>query len=457
MPRITILGAGISGLATAWFLKQRLGSQISLMIIEKNPRAGGWIQTLQTDGFLFEQGPRSCRTRGGEDTLTLIEALGLQEQVIHPHPDAKTRYLFDGQQLRRLPQHLWEVPFNSLTRGWLKALWRDGVMPRRQAEDECIHAFFSRRLGISWTENLIDPFVSGIYAGNCQRLSLKSCFPLLDQWERQAGSLLFGAWRHRSIAKEQSPFVQKMRRFPLFSFREGMETLPRTLTHHLQDCLSLGQAVKCLNLKKGKIEIELEQGQCLVPHHVISTLPIPALRSLLAAYPSVATKLDQLPYASLAVINIGFTQPVLPHKGFGYLIPSRCGMQVLGCVWDSCIFPQQNQKNQTRLTLMMGGSHHPEIEVMSEAELIECALQVLRQHLNIQADPQIIQIKRAHQAIPQFEVGHSIWKQEVQEAIYRLCPHLTLSGNAWTGVSLNDCIAQAHHLAERIALQTSNS
>lgn len=452
MLRIAILGAGISGLATGWFLKQFLGSQIELTMIEKSLRPGGWIETVQKDGFLFEQGPRSCRTKGwGQETLALIETLGLQDQVITPHADAKSRYIYQEHGLQCLPRSVWEIPFNPLMKGWLKVLWRDWRMPKRLDADESIYAFFSRRLGKAWTENLIDPFVSGIYAGDCSRLSLKSCFSLFDEWEQQQSSLLRGALRHRaSVLVDQTPFIQKMRQFPMFSFQEGMETLPRALAHALKDHLLLGQTVNCLKFEDKKIIIQFSEGQSLEVDHLISTIPTFAFMPLIKDCRSLATKLAKLSYATVTSINVGFNQPVLPYKGFGYLVPSRYQLQVLGCVWDSSVFPQQNRENQTRLTIMMGGSRHSEVNLMSEAEIIEQAQQVLNKHLGIKAHPKVIQIKKAHQAIPQFEVGHTEWKQEIQELMQEI-PQLTLSGSAWTGVAINDCIAKARQLAQSIA------
>lgn len=448
LSHVAILGAGISGLATAWFLKQLAGSRIKITLIEKSQRPGGWIQTLQKEGFLFEQGPRSCRTKGiGQETLALIEALNLQDQVILPHRDSNNRYLYDGQRLQRLPKRLWEVPFHPLTRNCLKAMWRDWRMPKRQEEDESIHSFFSRRLGTAWTENLVDPFVSGIYAGDCRRLSLKSCFPLFDQWEQQQGSLLRGAWFDCPVAIEKNPFVQKMQSFSMFSFRDGMETLPRALARELKSDLLLGKTVKGLNFDAQHAYIELEHGEQLVVDHVISTLSTDCLAALFPVHSSLATALGALRYASVTVINLGFQQEVLPLKGFGYLVPSQVGLQVLGCVWDSSVFPQHNLGNQTRLTVMMGGMCHPEVEHMSDDALIEQALIVSRQHLKIRIDPRVIQIKKAHHAIPQFEVGYSIWKNEIQEFLRSHYPRLTVSGSAWSGVSINDCIAQGRHTA----------
>ena len=149
---------------------------------------------------------------------------------------------------------------------------------------------------------------------------------------------------------------------------------------------------------------------------------------------------------------MGFDSSVLPLKGFGYLVPTRMNELILGCVWDSCVFPQQNErKEQTRITFMMGGSHHPEIKGMSEQEAVEHALKALQQQMRIQARPAIIQFKKVHQAIPQFEVGHERWKTDLQNKIGQISPRLVLSGSAWTGVSINDCVGHARLLAQRLA------
>lgn len=183
---LVILGAGISGLAVGWFLRQSLGDKIRITILEKSNRAGGWIHTTNEKGFLFEHGPRSCRTSGnGRITLELIESLGLQDQVLIPDHQAKNRFIYDGNELRQIPKTLFEIPFRKLTKGWIKAFWKDLTSPISKDDDESIHAFFSRRFGKEWTDHLIDPFVQGIFAGDAEKLSIKSCFPLFHQWSKQ--------------------------------------------------------------------------------------------------------------------------------------------------------------------------------------------------------------------------------------------------------------------------------
>lgn len=458
MTHIIILGGGISGLATGWFLKKSFGDQISLTIIEKDGRPGGWMESRQLGEFLFEQGPRSCRTKGaGKETLAFIEELGLEKEVIIPCTQAKKRYLFDGKKLESLPKHFWEFPFHPLMKGFLQALKRDWITPKRLDEDESIYTFFSRRIGKDWTERFIDSMVLGIYAGDYKRLSLKSCFPLFDEWEQKQGSLLRGAWGHQPAPYPRSPFIEKMKKHSLFSFQEGMGRLPQALASRLQDNLLLGQTITHVSFEEGKGKVVLASEESLQADLIISTLPTYVFSELLNGYPHLAEKLKALIYADVTILNVGFQQNLLSQEGFGYLIPSRHDLPILGCVWDSSIFLQQNRGEQTRLTFMMGGTQHPEVEAMTEAEILNIGKKALEEHLGIRKEPTLMQIKRAPQAIPQFEVGHANWKEEVEKEIRQQKFPLILSGSAWTGVSINDCIAGARKLANEIIFTYNRS
>lgn len=444
-----ILGGGLSGLAHGWFLKQAFGPQLRLTILEKGARPGGWLETRKGDGFLFEQGPRSFRPKGkGKETLALVEALGLQEELLAPDPEASRRYIYHQDRLIPLPRCWWQIPFSPLTRGWMKALWRDTSMPKGE-EEQSVQAFFEHRLGHEWVERLVDPFVSGIYAGDCRQLSLRSCFPVLHEWEQKCGSLFKGALWHRPAVDSKSSFVQAMQRFPLFSFKKGMESLPKALAMQLGESVLCNQAASRLVFKEKGVEVFLENGRKIETDRVISTLPAFALGPLLAGYPGLSASLQTLRYATVTVVNLGFRSSVLPFKGFGYLVPSQVGSPVLGCIWDSSIFPQQNQgEQQTRLTVMLGGMHHPEMGKMAEHMVVERALQALHQQLKISCCPDVIQVKKAEAAIPQYELGYEKWKNELQERVSHLSPFFLLSGSGFAGVSINDCVAEARKNSE---------
>ncbi len=157
MRHIVILGAGISGLSTAWFLKKRFGKEIALTIIDKSKRPGGWMQTSHTGGFLFEQGPHSCRATGaGLATLQLAEELGLQDHVVTADPASHIRYLYHNQSLQRLPTGPLSCLFSPLMKGIIPALIRDWRTPPGNQDDESIYDFFSRRFGPSIAERFAD-------------------------------------------------------------------------------------------------------------------------------------------------------------------------------------------------------------------------------------------------------------------------------------------------------------
>lgn len=424
--RVTILGAGISGLATAWFLKQKHGMAIDITLVEKSSRIGGWIQSEYKEGFLFEKGPRSCRTKGtGRATLELIESLGLQSEVISAHSAANRRYLYYQQLLQPFPTSLSGLPFSPLLKGWLKAAWQEWKTPPNRSEDPTIEEFFTRRIGADWTHRLIDPMVSGIYAGDIRKLSLKSCFPLFFQWEQQYGSLLKGAFKQPKKIPSPSPFVSSMEKTSLFSFKKGMETLPLALAQRLDADFRFNAEVKEIQRNK----VKLNNGQELLSDMIISTLPF-----------------KELSYASVVVVNLAYRQPVLNHTGFGYLIPSQEKEAILGVVFDSAVFPEQGNPEDTRLTVMLGGTRHPEVIHWSKEHCLSIAKEALKKHLGIHAVPHIYSVSYAREAIPQFEVGHHRWMDKIHEkGVYQ-------SGCGISGVSVNDCIAYAKNLADKVVV-----
>ncbi len=360
MKNIIILGGGISGLALLWYLKKAYRDTVSITLLEKTSRVGGWIQSIKKEGFLFEQGPHSFR--GGSQgiaTLQLVEELGLHNQIITANPSAQQRFLYLDKQLQKVPAHFFSLLFSPLTRKLFLNLLMEWRMPRGVTEDESIHSFFSRRVGKEVVETFLDPLVTGIYAGSIHNLSAKSCFPKLFEWERHYGSLTKGAFINRFSKRNEvvSPFIKKMKREKLFSFKDGMEVLPQTLALLLKDHIFTHHDVSSMQLSSKNAQLELTNGKKMHADLVYSTLPASALASLLRPHNSEISKLlNSISYESIAVVSLGYKQRLLPLQGFGYLIPSKENENILGMVWDSCIFPQQAKwPEETRLTVMIGG------------------------------------------------------------------------------------------------------
>lgn len=462
--QFVIVGAGISGLSLGWYLKKRFQEEIELTILDSQSRCGGWIETVQHNGFLFEIGPRSCRPYGnGIETLKLIESLGLQNELIFASPEASRRYIFSDQKLSQLPASLWSLAFSPFSTTLIKALWRDWRAKKIEVGiDESIADFATRRLGRNIADMFFDPLVSGIYAGDISKLSMKSCFPILYDWEQNHGSLLGGAFAKRDKSKhaDASAFVQCSQKKGLFSLRKGMESLIAALTEKLCDSIRLSSKVTGIEFQGGrqleqkrtahKANILLEDGQAILADHIFMAIPPAALGTLMQPHhPALAQELNAIPSVSVGIVNIGFSQKVLDLKGFGYLIPSKEKEEILGVVWDSCAFPSQNQTaSETRLTVMIGEPHLPQSADHSILEKI--ALRAIAKHLHILQKPDSISVKIAKKAIPQYHVGHSQRLQSIEEGLLQFPTPISLLGNGFYGVAVNDCIARAQAIAASI-------
>ncbi|MBS0621443.1 MAG: protoporphyrinogen oxidase [Verrucomicrobia bacterium] len=376
MKQILIIGGGISGLSLAYFLR----GKAEVTLLEAAPRLGGWIATDTMGDFLFERGPHTLRSQVG---LDLARELNLPP--CFPSKMAKQRFLWSQGKLRALPTNPLQMLFSPLLRGVKKALWKERTISPTSLTDESVASFFTRRFNALLAERLVDPLVSGIFAGDISTLSMKMAFPSLWEGEKQCGSL----WGSRR--------QWKGKRHPTFSFPTGMETLIHKLA-------AASEATIHLNCPVTSISPHLTVStptRSFCADHIFSTLPWPKLAPLLGLEGGIHS------LTNVVTLNLGYRKPVLPCRGFGYLIP-RCEKQrLLGALWPSEVFLEQNQGPQTRLSVMLGGAHDPEIVHLSDEEILEIALQELSLHLGIETEPTVASCKRNCLAIPHFPVGYT--------------------------------------------------
>ncbi len=454
-PHFVILGAGISGLTLGWYLRKKFGDTVQLSILESQSRTGGWIQTSHQKGFLLEQGPRSCRPYGaGYETLSLIEQLGLEQELVFASPASKQRYLYSAGSLKALPTGLISLPFSPFAPILLKALWQDWRTPKGDEDwDESIDAFITRRLGKTAAELFFDPLVSGVYAGDITKLSMKSCFPLIHQWEQHSGSLLKGAFSKRpNVQLSKSPFVLNAQKKGLFSLKGGMEALTSSLTGKLEPFIHLNSEAIGLQFNGTKAKIILKNGQILQADHIFSAIPPQALADLIQPHHLETFKaLSAIPSVSVGVVNLGYRQPDLCPKGFGYLIPTNERQRILGTVFDSSAFPSQNNlAAETRLTVMIGESQFPKDFEEADSRCLQIALKAVAAHLGIVCKPDCAFIKIAKNAIPQYHIGHSKLLLKIELGLQDLPTPITLLGNGFYGVAVNDCIAKAKAVVDTL-------
>lgn len=451
--RILILGAGISGLSLAHFLSSH-SDQLDIVILEKGSRSGGWLKTDTSQGFLFEKGPRTFRTRSSRCLLQLVNELGLEKKLIGSDESAKVRYLYINGKLAAFPRHPLAFLSSVITRDLIWPFLKEWSVPAEHPEDESIYAFAARRLGDKAARRLFDPLVLGIYAGDIHTLSIRACFSILKEWEEEYGSLTKGflaSLKHKKPHKEE-PFFSSLRGSSLFSFEGGTQTLIDALEKKSAAKIYFEEEVQALKVSDKGVEVST-QNQTWTADFLFSCLPVSCMQSLfLPLDEEISHAFSRIHSKSIGIINLGFHQRVLTFKGFGYLIPTSENEEILGCVFDSNIFPQHNQAPQeTRLTLMI---KEPE---KSKAAMEEIVQKALKRHLAIIAKPDVFAFEKAAFAIPQYPVGHLNLIQNLEERLRRHFPRIYLAGNYLSGPSVEACIARVKMKGEEFIKESIHS
>lgn len=452
--KTVIVGAGISGLATAHALLEKI-PDLDLIVLEASDRVGGKVWSDKTqEGFLCEGGVNAFLDNKPK-TLALSKDLGLSP--VTSFDASRFRYVFSENQLHQLPSSPPAFLSSNLLSlpGRLRVLL-ETLIPRGHRNDECLADFAIRRLGQEAFEKLIDPMASGVFAGNARQLSLKSCFPRIHEVENEYRSLILGLIKLQIKAKKAGrknmPTAGPSGK--LTSFAEGMSSLPLAIANRLGDRIRLSTPVDSVSRDQERYTVYLSNGEKIETENVILASPAYAQAKILNDMaPEIARELLDIPYPSLSVCCLGYRREKIKHdlNGFGFLVPSREKRNILGTLWDASIFPQRAPEGYVLLRTMIGGAHHPELALLPEEKLVALVRSDLKDVMGVNAEPDFIRIYRHEKAIPQYNVGHQQRLDTIKQLVNRY-PGLILTGNAYKGVALNDCVANAYGLAESITL-----
>lgn len=480
MPKVAIVGGGISGLTVAYALisSSRFtvhGSQFDVTIFEADSRAGGKIWTDKVNGFLCEKGPNGFLDNKPK-TLELCREIGLEP--LRGNENSKKRFIFSNGKLNLLS----ESPLSFLKsdlmswRGKLRMLYE--LIAPKGPEDETVADFVIRRLGREALEKLIDPMSSGIFAGDPYKMSIKHCFPRIKELEQEYGSLIRAMVKlQRAKSKEQkakippSPLLVKGGRGDLTpnsklrtndkvgptptgnltSFYNGTQTITDTLAEKLGYRVRLGVSVQGLG-KEGDL-YQLHTSEGIIDADIV-VLATPAYTSsdILKGFDLKLSKvLLEIPYVPVSVVCFGYKREKVLHSlnGFGFLIPHIEGRRILGTLWDSSIFPNRAPEGYVLLRSMVGGAKSPEMAMLDDSTLINTVFDELRPIVSLKTEPDMVRIYRWEKAIPQYILGHGEKLKFIDEQL-KLHPNLYLTGNAYRGIGMNDCIENAYKLAEEI-------
>ena len=464
--KVVVVGAGISGLACAYRLKQ-LG--IPCLVLEARERAGGVIASVRRNGFLFETGPQCPRFP--PSVWQLVRDLNLDTEFVPGDAKAK-RYILRGGQLHRAPFSPGGLLATRLLGAQSKLRILTEVFRSSQPppEEESLAEFVQRKFGLEVLDYLVDPLVSTIFFGDARQMGMESAFPALVEWEKKHGSLVRGAIHARNSKKRELKTdsstngkrgsLRVTDALPsLGSFRSGMAALPEKLAASLQEEIRYNAGIERLeqvrnadDLMNASWEIVLSSGEKIRTAHLILAVPAyVAARFLANTVPQLANSLEAIEYAPVCAVSSAYGRAQLtnPLDGFGYMIPRREGLQTICTFWNSSLFPGRAPEGNVLITSFAGRELHGRDAKLDEENLTRTVEAENALTLGINGPPIDRVVWTDARALPQYNIGHARRVSEIQD-ILRAIPNLKIVGNFLKGRSIGDCVDLAYSAAQDI-------
>ncbi len=470
--RIAIVGAGISGLACAIRLRA-IEPDLEIAVFERDERAGGKIRTEHIDGFVIEAGPDAFLSskRGG---VTLSHALGLEEQLISPVPENRRSYVLSRGRLVPLPQGLsglvpTEIKPMFKSRllspiGKIRMAMELAIPPRTGPEDESLETFITRRFGSEMYERMIEPLLSGIYAGDGAKLSLAATFPQMRAAEVTHGGIIKGALAQKSEAATRQAGQVPQRGF--LSFEQGMSVLVDSAVEAAQGSgtrFSFGS--ECTRLRKhpegSGYRLTVRQGGKDIDQDfdgVVVATPAWAATSLLKEVaPPASEALARIEHVSNALVAIAFPDSQLkkPLDGYGYVVPRAENRDVMAMTWTSSKWDGRAPRGHVLVRAFIGRSGQASALSGNDQSLVELTLEELRNVLGLEVTPSLTRVYRWDRGMPQYNMGHLELVDQIESSTARTSG-IEIAGNMLHGVGIPDCIVSGETAATNLLTDLRN-
>ena len=457
-----VVGGGISGLATAYAL-QKAG--VATILVEAATRPGGVIRSMEREGYLVECGPQSFS--GHASITSICGDLEILSDRVLADPKAPRYILIDGR-LQNVPMGPGLLASPILAGGTRVAILKDILGKSRTPEpDESIADFVRRKFSATLLDRLVGPFVSGIYAGDPEKISLRAAFPILYEAESTGGSVVRGAIKivkERKAKRGNAP----REKATLQTFRQGNEALIQALAAKLDDRLFCGVELSSItaidprqqanaprflvtmNTPRGQEKLEAERVVLAVPTQAAGNL----LAGLHAGFPELLCGIE---YGGVGVVSLGYRKRDVSNAlaGFGFLVPRSCGLNILGTVWNSSLFPGRAPDGEVLLTSFVGGATNHGILQKPAEELASLVHKEITPILGISKDPVFLNVTVWPRAIPQYNLGHKARLAEI-EKLRLSFPGLYLAGSYLNGPAIGTCVEQALKVADEIRVSFAN-
>jgi len=450
--KVIVLGAGISGLTTAWLL-QKKGFDVT--VLEKNKESGGSMESVFDNGYLFDRGPNS-----GLETVPIIKEvvtdIGLSDEMVYANELGNKRYILRDGELHALPMSPPAFIKTKLfsAKAKLRLFAEPFISRSNDGYYQSIAQFVKRRLGEEFLDYAINPFVAGVYAGNPEDLSVASAFPKLYELEEKYGGLIVGTIR--SISERKKRKEQSKQNAKMFSFVNGMQSLPKTIAKKLGErVIPFAEVNSIVKKEKGfsisyhnagfDKKIECDMLLSTLPAYVTSTL----FRNIDG---NLANHLDAIYHPPVMVLYLGYKNEDVgrPLDGFGFLIPAKEKKSFLGAIWSSVLFPNRAPENAASFTLFIGGSRNADIFKLDKEIILKTVIEEFQAIMKITAEPVYKSYRYWNRAIPQYNIGY-IEHEKYFDEFEQNNPGIFLSGNYRGGISVGDCFKNAELVAEKVS------
>ncbi|MDP2301058.1 MAG: protoporphyrinogen oxidase [Ignavibacteria bacterium] len=449
--KIVVLGAGISGLSTAFWLYKE---GYDVVVLEKNKEVGGAMESVMINDFLFDRGPNS-----GLETTPVISKLvketGLSKEMMYANQEGNKRYILRDNQLHALPMNPLSFIKTKLFSG--KAKMRLMLEPfigrSKEGYYQSISQFVRRRLGQEFLDYAINPFVAGVYAGDPDKLSVYSAFPKLYELEEKYGGLIIGTIR--SIKERKGRAEVSKNHAKMFSFRNGMQSLPKTIAAKLSDRVILLADVETVEKSGEGYKVTYNNAgekREITADYVLSTVPAYVASNIFRNLDTkLSEHLDSIEYPPVMVLYLAYPKDKIkqPLDGFGFLIPKKEKKSFLGAIWSSVIFDNRTSGDNATFTLFIGGARSPEIFSLDKEIIIKKVLNEFHEIMGINSEPIMKSYRYWSKAIPQYNIGY-IEHERYCDLFEINNPGIFISGNYRGGISVGDCLKNSDLVFQKI-------
>ena len=454
---VTIVGGGITGLAAAFYLQKEIEEHrlpLDFTLIEADNRLGGKVQTHYHDGFVIEKGPDSFLARK-KSAAELVKDLGMHHDLVRNNTGQS--YILHRGQLHPIP----EGAIMGIPTKWAPFL-RSGLfspaakvraaadllLPRsKMKKDQSVGQFFRRRLGNEVVDHLIEPLLSGIYAGNLDNLSLMSTFPQFDQLEREYRSLILAMKSTRPPAKQTGkPGGQ------FLTLKNGLQSLVEAI----EQCLPHQSVMKSTTLhhiekQEEGYRLHVNGDRTLTTNSVILAVPSRIAHKALGNV-SYLQPLKETPPTSVANVALAYPEAAvrLEREGTGFVVPRGEDVTITACTWTHKKWPHTTPDGKVLIRCYVGHAGDDRIVDLPDEKIIDAVLSDLKRISNITEKPDFYHITRWKNAMPQYTVGHRTHVEQAKHQLRRQWPGIVLAGAAYEGIGLPDCIDQGKAAVKEI-------